>query len=230
MVLRACYFCGSPGGGLESHPVVPERVAGEAGDDPERVVLCPDCHAKLERVLDGVLGALDVAAADARDGGPPDLAKDTDGFSAEITFADADTAGTTDEGSRVAPDPDGEDAPDADEADDDPGDAGVDVVPGPSAESAEPSDSAGTGTTDGTDDDADADADGSLRSLGNSGTGQYRQALRLLQNREFPMPRSDLVEVMASAYDLPREECDRLVDVAVERGWLTDDGGVLRRD
>lgn len=291
MELRACYFCGSPGS-LKSYPVVPDRVDVDDAD-PDRVVLCPDCHVKLDRVLDGAFGALDAApvAESVPDPEPDPTAADADGFTGEITFGDADAAdpdddpaagdapgtdsGTVDPGAdgdtaeTVDPGDDGDtaettdDGPDADATETD---ADVDVVPDPSApatdadthtdadteadgSAADASGSpaaAGTGTgtdgdvgadgEDGESDDAGEDGDGStaasgtLRGLGNSGTGTYRQALRLLRNREFPMPRSDLVDVMSSAYDLSRTECDRLVDVAVGRGWLVDDDGVLRRE
>ncbi|MFB6302452.1 MAG: hypothetical protein ABEH78_06295 [Haloferacaceae archaeon] len=261
MVLRACYFCGSPGGGLDTYPVVPDRVTPEDGHgDPERVVLCPDCHAKLERVLDGVLAAVDEdptvvepSAADADQAADAGPAPDADGFSAEITFGDADTGGGAGDGSSDAGPEERNATGDADAGGDADGagpDTDVDVVPDSppaSGADAEATDDADATTVDGDEPVADAegesdesgdegadestgDSSGSLRGLGNSGTSQYRQALRLLQNREFPMPRSDLVDVMSSAYDLTRDESDRLVDFAVERGLVEDDGGVLRRD
>ncbi len=43
------------------------------------------------------------------------------------------------------------------------------------------------------------------------------------------MERAALVEVMSSAYDLDATECERIVEFAIERGALVDDGGTLRR-
>lgn len=238
--------------------MVPDRLAGAAVDDPDRVVLCPDCHAKLERVLAGALSGLDVDS-----GGVASEASgrsDAGAVSGEITFDDAGGHGPGDDGTdavRISADAD--DAGDDDPETADPGDegdieggVGVDVVPGPSAE--READPTGSGPSEGADasespvdddsaaaaaegdgsaaaaDASDGESSGGLRRLGDSGTSQYRKALRLLQNREFPMPRSDLIDVMGSAYDLRHDECERIVDFAVDRGWLVDDDGTLRRD
>ncbi len=71
-----------------------------------------------------------------------------------------------------------------------------------------------------------------LRGLGageRGGGSDYRSALRLLGNREFPMERAAAVDLVAGAYDLDRSECERLVDLTVERGLLEEAGGELRR-
>ena len=69
-----------------------------------------------------------------------------------------------------------------------------------------------------------------------SGTGAddrppraYGKLLRLLRNREFPMDRDDVEGLAAGAYDLEREEVEAIVDHAVERGELVEDGRRLRR-
>ncbi|MFB6081172.1 MAG: hypothetical protein ABEJ81_09265 [Haloferacaceae archaeon] len=251
MELRACYFCGSPGDGLDTYPLVPGHLADEGSAD-DRVVLCPDCHAKLDRVVTLVLEAHGVNA-DAP-GGADRPAPGGSDSAAEITFDDGgDDAGADAGRIPPAPDVDAPDDPDAREGSaedaDANADAGVDVIPGPSTEDAsaaggtppdesdgaDGSDASAAGGTEGDEEREDDDAtesapSGGLRRLGDSGTSQYRKALRLLQNREFPMPRSDLVDVMASAYGLSHDECERIVDFAVDRGWLVDDGGVLRRD
>ncbi|MFB6091059.1 MAG: hypothetical protein ABEJ97_08375 [Halobellus sp.] len=58
---------------------------------------------------------------------------------------------------------------------------------------------------------------------------QFRTVMRLLGNREFPVRRDEVVEVAASAYDLEDSHVDRILDHAVDRGVLEDDGGTLRR-
>ncbi len=70
-----------------------------------------------------------------------------------------------------------------------------------------------------------------LRGLGASerGDSDYRRALRLLGNREFPIARTAAVDLVAGAYDLDRSECERLVDLTVERGLLEEVDGELRR-
>ncbi|MFB6281013.1 MAG: hypothetical protein ABEH40_03235 [Haloferacaceae archaeon] len=269
MELRACYFCGSPGDGLDTYPVVPERIAPADGvENPADVVLCPDCRAKLTRVLDGVLGEADAAggADPARDEpaaagtGPTAATGGTDGTDPggipEITFDDAGDGsvapeGTGSDGPAGGPTDAGADGDPGSNAggeseagptagtDPDDGSAGVDVVPDASSDADPPAEAAGDAGTasgdadDGDDGDAGASDTGSsrgLRGLGNSGAGEYRQALRLLRNRDFPIDRAEVVDVMSSAYDLNREECHGLIDLAVERGSLTDDDGVLRRD
>jgi hypothetical protein len=71
-----------------------------------------------------------------------------------------------------------------------------------------------------------------LRGLGadeRGGGSSYRKALRLLGNREFPLERAAAVDLLSGAYDLDVEECERLVDLTVERGLLVEADGELRR-
>lgn len=219
MELRSCYFCGRTGEGLDAYPVVPGRLAAEAAPaDPARVVLCPDCRSKLRRVLE-------IALADARDPDPGGVTPGEDGDGGggpEVTFdaaaseaEDGDAAGGEDDagdGDATRPTEDGDDA------------AGDRDATRPT----------GDATDDGDDrDDPDAAGDGERSTdtpgLGSGAGGPYRKALRLLQNREFPMERAALVEVMSSAYDLDATECERIVEFAIERGALVDDDGTLRR-
>jgi hypothetical protein len=200
MELRSCYFCGRTGEGLDAYPVVPGRLAAEATPaDPARVVLCPDCRSKLRRVLE-------IALADARDPDPGGVTPGEDGDGGggpEVTF----------DAARAAGDGDGADGASDDAAGD--------------RDTTRP-------TEDGDDrDDPDTAGDGERSTdtpgLGSGAGGPYRKALRLLQNREFPMERAALVEVMSSAYDLDATECERIVEFAIERGALVDDDGTLRR-
>ena len=205
MELRSCYFCGRAGESLDSYPVVPERSAADAtAADPVRVVLCPDCRRKLRRILettfDDTRSPDDATTASGGDGGP------------EISFDAPEN------------DADGPDDTDRDRAsgaerdrDSDPADGGDGDGDGDAGRPAD-RDTIENG-------DRSADAGG----VGSGSAGPYRKALRLLQNREFPVERTALVEVMKSAYDLDAEECERIVEFAVERGVLTDDDGTLRR-
>ena len=59
---------------------------------------------------------------------------------------------------------------------------------------------------------------------------EFRTVMRLLGNREFPVDRGAIVELAASAYDLDEQHVHRIIDHAVERGVITDDGRTLRRD
>lgn len=218
MELRSCYFCGRTGEGLDAYPVVPERLAAEtAPADPARVVLCPDCRSKLRRVLE-------IALADTRDPDPAGVTpggNGGEGGGPEVTFDAAAAEDATDDTTRPSEDGDDRDDDAAEDATDDESEgdtprAGEDV------------------TDDGDDRDAPDAAGGGERptdapGLGSGAGGSYRKALRLLQNREFPMERAALVEVMSSAYDLDATECERIVEFAIERGALVDDGGTLRR-
>jgi hypothetical protein len=58
----------------------------------------------------------------------------------------------------------------------------------------------------------------------------YYKVLRLLQNREFPMERSDLTALVTGAYDVSEPQCERILETAVERGVLVEDGSTLHID
>ena len=60
-------------------------------------------------------------------------------------------------------------------------------------------------------------------------TSRHRKALRLLGNREFPLKRATAVDLLSGAYDLDREESERLIDLVVDRGLLSETDGELRR-
>lgn len=68
-------------------------------------------------------------------------------------------------------------------------------------------------------DDADADAE--------DVPDGYYKVLRLLQNREFPMERADLTALVTGAYDVSEPQCERILEVAIERGVLVEDGSTL---
>ncbi|GGJ07438.1 hypothetical protein GCM10008995_16590 [Halobellus salinus] len=59
---------------------------------------------------------------------------------------------------------------------------------------------------------------------------EFRTVMRLLGNREFPVDRDTIVELAAGAYELDEGHVHRIVDHAVDRGVIADDGGTLRRD
>ena len=55
----------------------------------------------------------------------------------------------------------------------------------------------------------------------------YYKVLRLLQNREFPMERADLTALVTAAYDVSEPQCERILEVAIDRGVLVEDGSTL---
>ncbi|MFT4945965.1 MAG: hypothetical protein ACI8TL_000194 [Natronomonas sp.] len=56
---------------------------------------------------------------------------------------------------------------------------------------------------------------------------EYNKVMRLLQNREFPVDRMELMAVAASTYDLAEADCAAVLDTAIDRGLLAEDGDTL---
>ena len=116
--------------------------------------------------------------------------------------------------------------------------------PTPAAAEAEPSGSIaddGAGVGDAAEGAEAADGDGADPAAGGAGSdgdgstlgdepAEFRTVMRLLGNREFPVERGSVVELAASAYDLDETHVNRILDHAVDRGVIVDDGGTLRRD
>jgi hypothetical protein len=116
--------------------------------------------------------------------------------------------------------------------------------PTPTAAEAEPSGSSvddGAGAGDAEEGTEAADGDDTEHAAGGAGSGgarstpgdepaEFRTVMRLLGNREFPVERGSVVELAASAYDLDEAHVNRILDHAVDRGVIVDDGGTLRRD
>jgi hypothetical protein len=60
-------------------------------------------------------------------------------------------------------------------------------------------------------------------------TLEYNKVMRLLQNREFPVDRTEIVDLAANAYELTERECREIIDVAVDRGLVDQEAGKLVR-
>ncbi len=166
------------------------------------VTLCPRCEEKLARLRTASDGEVD-----ATDATPVSFDAPADSSPPSATTADhpapgddANERATTEETADPAPAASGDDAAER-EADD--------------ADHPE------------SDDPAAADVQG-LDATGRGARSTYRQALRLLRNREFPMARSDTVDLLSSAYDLDQAECEQLLDLCVDRGLLAEVDGELR--
>jgi hypothetical protein len=211
MELRSCYFCGVAGRTVES------RTLSDVA-----VTLCPRCEEKLVRIRDATdAGPTETTPVtfDAPDDDPGRPSAGADGEEPSIPADDDPVEGGTNgpvDGDTVdAPADDGHsaDAPADDETAADPA-----------------NDPPADGTVDGAESSGRPESTG-LRGLDADDRGRrstYRKALRLLRNREFPMTRSDTIDLLASAYDLDREECDRLLDLCVDRGLLSEEDGELR--
>ena len=57
----------------------------------------------------------------------------------------------------------------------------------------------------------------------------YNRVVRLLQNREFPVNRSEFSDLASSAYDVPGDECAQVIDYAIQRGELVEESGMLKK-
>lgn len=169
------------------------------------VTLCPRCEEKLARLQTATDGDIDTTAATP-------VTFDTPASGPEESDAPATTSEQRDSTTEPSPG-DGDDSGESTEASD--GDA-----PDESTE-------AGDDANDGSGDDDSSGLRG-LTAADRGSRSTYRKALRLLRNREFPMARSDTVDLLSSAYGLDREECDRLLDLCVDRGLLAEENGELK--
>jgi len=169
------------------------------------VTLCPRCEEKLARLRTATDGDIDTTAATP-------VTFDTPASGPEESDAPATTSEQRDSTTEPSPG-DGDDPDESTEASD--GDA-----PDESTE-------AGDDANDGSGDDDSSGLRG-LTAADRGSRSTYRKALRLLRNREFPMARSDTVDLLSSAYGLDREECDRLLDLCVDRGLLAEENGELK--
>ncbi|WP_436924242.1 hypothetical protein [Halosimplex amylolyticum] len=98
--------------------------------------------------------------------------------------------------------------------------SGADGASGSAADSGSASsDDDGSGSTDG--DASGRQRDVSLTRLENT------KVMRLLENREFPVDRDEFVTVAANAYQVSRDDCDKVIDLAVEHGLLREESGQL---
>lgn len=84
-------------------------------------------------------------------------------------------------------------------------------------------------TTDDEETNAETDSTGDERTLVDDETHsisalEYNKVMRLVQNREFPVDRREIESVAANAYGLSHEDCERIIDAAIERGLLAQDG------
>ncbi len=248
--LRRCDFCSGDAAGV--YEVLPPELDPTEAEQ-RRVVLCADCADTLETVVDPLLDRLGVDTGDAdpdatssrgasapptrepvdagRDSGERSPAPATSG---DAGGADAEPvqwggSGTDDDGEGPGSDPPRDGVSGAEPSGDD--------DPTPTAAEADPSGSSadGGGVGDAAEGAEAADGDGANPAAGGAGSdgdepAEFRTVMRLLGNREFPVERGSVVELAASAYDLDEGHVHRILDYAVDRGVIADDGGTLRRN
>lgn len=207
--LRSCYFCGTPDD-VQQYAVVPPRFLAADEDQPS-AALCEPCKEKLLRVIDPLTDRLDEQAG-ATSGAA--AAHDADATTATSSAGGDDPSPMTGDASPSASD----DLASADLGVT-PNDDGVTMDPKRAADAA-----AGDVDAESPAGEAAADASGE-----ESPPPNYRKAMRLLSNREFPMERYDVEELLGGAYDMEEEEIAAVLAYATESGRLADDDGVLRR-
>jgi hypothetical protein len=247
--LRSCYFCGAVGDSLREYELLPERLV-PAGESPT-AVLCSTCHEKLRRVLEPLVeGSRSAAGAGV---GDPSLQEVTfesadrgeavgreempDESRAGSVRADApsdaatggaepsdepDVAGVSgDDGAESPPDPDAAESPASADAEPPEDGDGTPADADPNQESTTAEEKTATADEESTTADERPSAESAVPDA-------YYKVLRLLQNREFPMERADLVGLVTGAYDVSEQECERILETAVERGVLVEDGSTVR--
>lgn len=256
--LASCYFCGvaldEP---VTVKSVVPTELAGPDTDAPT-VALCPTCEEKLTAVTDAIVEAVavgDDSTTATPDAGPDPLEPATDELIDPETGASESAASetattetreeTADPGSSASGDGEPDTATSGDDEDEAPGEPASaadgesgtgETVTGESGTDESGTDKVGTDET-GTDetgtDEAESGGDPTDRSVveGDHSISalEYNKVMRLLQNREFPVDRDEIVTVAASAYQVSRADCDRVIDVAIDRGLIDEAEGKLVR-
>ncbi|MFB6353793.1 MAG: hypothetical protein ABEJ92_06875 [Halobacteriales archaeon] len=213
--LDACYFCGTAADApLQEVSISPRDRRGEP-DAAVTVTLCPTCEDKLERVLAGVFDHVE-----SRDSGGARPATDEAADDPEAAPAGGGRIDRIDVGSGAA---DG--TPDASPPAERSGDAK------PSASDArEAAAAADRDDAEGDESRAHARATaGGPAGLDGVSVDEYNRVMRLLKNREFPMPRSTFVDLATSAYDLGEATVEQVLDAVIDRGGLVERGDELAR-
>ena len=237
--LRSCDFCDAEAVGT-FEPVPP--ALDPCPDERRRVLLCGDCHERLEALLEPLLarlGAEDetsavrsetvVAMADAdterpeRARSPNATVSETDAEPIVASEAREESEGESNavetdvdpsEGTTATAEPtsleaDSESADDVEPADDRLRDSDRAV------------DASDVSTAVSRDDDAPTGDDRPPRA--------YGKVLRLLKNREFPMRRTRVEALAASAYDLESHDVGAIVEHAIDQGELLEREDELHR-
>lgn len=250
--LRTCDFCGGDAAGT-FEVIPPEFEPTDA--EQRRVVLCPDCKATLEDVLEPLFARLDddKSAATATE-------RPADRTARGATDGAVDEASAEGDADRDSVDGDGSSQPRTETTDSNATRSAVDADdnrPTPeleggitfdAADAAATSESSAGDATTGNDeqraetppsesDTEPTEADSSAETTTATTAGQttrrtptgYGKVLRLLQNREFPMARSAVEGLAAGAYDLESEEVDAIIEHALEDGEFIEERGELRR-
>lgn len=233
--LRSCDFCGADSDGV--YEVLPPELSPTESQQ-RRVALCADCLDTLETVVEPLLDRLGVESAEDGEGGERGRVErgrtersDSRGSNAPMMAGGDPNGGLSEEASDPVSGDHGDDRsrtadPEtsgiADAADEEAGSPLREA----DAEDAGEREAAGDGTDAG---DEDGEENAGDDAAAAEEPPQFRKVMRLLNNREFPVDRTEVEELASGAYDLDDDHVRDIIDYAVERGVLADDGGTLRR-
>jgi len=231
--LAACYFCG---GALDASLA---SVTLGNGPDPPTVRLCPGCREKLETVLEALDrgGAVDEATSRPASTADADAEPATGAAPPSETPASADPPESSDEPEQSHDSTPATTRDDTAEDDETPSDeavgAGDEDDPLAAATDADGAAGDGNARSDASDESAEesTDHESTDRTIAageeDLSALEYNKVMRLLQNREFPVDREAFVTVAANAYQVSPADCDRVLDVAIDRGLLDEEDGAL---
>jgi cobalamin biosynthesis protein CobT len=211
-----CDFCGAQAAGAyEVGPEPPDRSPTQR----RRLVLCEDCRVTLTDAIEPLRERLATA--------------ESDGDSSATTTTDSATSSAAGTDSATEKSDESTGADDSGESDPLSGpDRAARNGASPAASSTESDDTATTDSDDTATTDSD-DAAGSSQSDSSETHSEeppeFRRVMRLLNNRTFPVDRTEFTELATGAYDLDEREVDRIVEYAVERGVLAVESGQLTR-
>ena len=202
--LDSCDFCGEDAEGVF------EVVPGSAAGGSQRLALCASCRGTLQSVVDPLL--------DSNETGDRTRTSNGDAGAADSPDDEPDPRGanaTPDSVPEVEPDRETDSAPEQVAADEASSDGGTSEATRRSER-----DQAGEGVT--------IQSSDPGASSGEERPEGYAQVIRLLQNRDGAMPRSDLRSLATNAYDLSEQTFEEAVGAAVENGDVEETSGGLR--
>lgn len=196
--LQSCFFCGTVQS-VDAYPIVPSAFTSPE-ERPKHVSLCESCREKYAVISDHIA----------------DTVRSTD---SDVEPARTDPSrplhigrgGTRDHGTEKREEQERNDTPVPN----------VDQVPETDEEPSSAVDAFFDG--DGVQFDDSEPRDGPEQAFPDG----YHKVLRWLSNRDFPIARTDVEEIVSSAYDLTRDDCSNAIDAAVERGVLREKHGQL---
>ena len=233
--LRRCDFCGGDAAG--TFEIVPSELNPSEAEQ-RRVVLCDDCKAVLGELLEPLLER--AGAGDGRDGEASRDDREAGSDDREVTGGGVrdgpgDSEARSGDGDAGSGDSEARSGDRESESD---GGEGIRFDESDSGSATDRQAAGGvTVTTDQREDDRSAAAGDPAEGADGAGPGasdgrppeSYGKVLRLLRNREFPMARAEVEALAAGAYDLEDPEVEAIIDHAIERGKLVEDGSQLRR-